>query len=274
MGELTGAGLVRPRALLLDFGGVVVTTVRRPSWSAELAAEIHACLPARGRAALSVERIGTDIESGAAADSRWKDAMSRPREPRELTHREFWADFVAADWPAPALAWVTIEATALCRRMGELRAERTGRPGIEELLEAADAMGVPVAIVSNALSGAVHRDHMQRHGLDKKVALQLYSDEVGIRKPHPGMITMATDALDVPVDTAWYVGDTFDRDVLCGRRAGVGAAVLMEARGTYDRPFVVPVEPDAVVADPPGLHRLLVAACAPRRDPTSGRHVP
>lgn len=256
MGELT---LVRPRALLLDFGGVVVTTAGRPTWQVELAAEIHERLP---EGAPSVERIRTDIAAGAVADSAWKNAMSRPREPRELTHREFWADFVAADWPAAALAWVTAEATALCKRMGELRSVRTDRPGIGELLDAAGALGVPVGIVSNALSGAVHRDHMERHGLDKKVALQLYSDEVGIRKPHPGMITTAARALGAPVGATWYVGDNFDRDVLCGRRAGVGAAVLMEDTGTYDRPFPVPVEPDAVVADPYGLLALMERACA------------
>lgn len=276
MGELTPSPprLVRPRALLLDFGGVVVTGSPRPTWAAELAAEIRADLVAAGGTTLDLDRIRTDVESGVVAEGHWKDAMSRPLEPRELTHREFWADFVAADWPAPALAFVTAEATALCRRMGELRQERTDRPGIHELLDAASTLRVPVAIVSNAQSGAVHRDHLQRRGLDKRVALQVYSDEVGIRKPHPGMITTATDALGVPVATAWYVGDNFDRDVLCGRRAGVGAAVLMEAAGTYDRPYPVPVEPDAVVADPHGLRELLVAACAHPADRTCGEGTP
>jgi HAD superfamily hydrolase (TIGR01549 family) len=254
--------LNRPEALLLDFGGVVVTTTRRPTWSADLAGEIHDRLVASGCTALSVEQVRIDIESGAIADAHWKNAMSRPREPRELTHREFWADFVAADWPPAALAWVTAEATALCRRKGELRQDRTNRSGIHELLDAAAAIGVPVGIVSNALSGAVHRDHMERHGLDKRVAVQVYSDEVGIRKPHPGMITMAAAALGVPVERTWYVGDNYDRDVLCGRRAGVGAAVLMTAAGTEDRPFPVSAEPDAVVADPAALRELLLAACA------------
>jgi hypothetical protein len=96
--------------------------------------------------------------------------MSRPHAPAELTHREFWRDFVAADWPAQARELVSIEATPLCKLMGELRQ---------------------------------------------------------------------------------------DRDVVCGRRAGAGGVILMEARGTYERPYVVRDTPDATVADPGELTRLL-----------------
>ncbi|WP_327639800.1 HAD-IA family hydrolase [Kribbella sp. NBC_00482] len=245
--------LITPAALLLDFGGVVVTTTKRPTWSTDLAAEIHAELGRSGPPTLTVDEIRNDIEAGAVADSGWKNAMSRPAAPRELTHREFWADFVAADWPAGPRAWVTAHATILCKRMGELRSDRRQRDGIPELLDTATAAGIPVAIVSNALSGAVHRDYLDRTGLVKQFALQIYSDEVGIRKPNPEMIWLAARALDIEVERTWYVGDNFDRDVLCGRRAGVGAAILMEAKGTYKRPFQVRAEPDAVV---PGAHEL------------------
>jgi phosphoglycolate phosphatase-like HAD superfamily hydrolase len=103
---------------------------------------------------------------------------------------------------------------------------------------------------------------MAEHGLDKRVVLQVYSDEVAVRKPNPEMIRIAARALDTDPGACWYVGDNYDRDVLCGRRAGVGAAILMEARGTYDRPYIVQAEPDAVVADPDGLRELLLGATA------------
>jgi len=249
--------LIRPAALLLDFGGVLVATTKRADWSSELAAELSEQF---GPAGLSIDDIRTDIEAGAAADSAWKNAMSRPAAPRELTHREFWAEFVAADWPIGPRSWVTAHATALCKRMGEVRQDREHRPGIPELLDAAAAAGIPVAVVSNALSGAVHRDYLDRTGLVKQLALQVYSDEVGIRKPNPEMIHLAARALGVPVEQTWYVGDNFDRDVVCGRRAGVGATILMEAPGTYDRPYVVRAVPDAVVPDADGLRALLLAS--------------
>ena len=254
--------LIRPAALLLDFGGVVVATTNRPSWPEELAAELHRDLTAAGCHELSHEDIVSDLKAAAAADSHWKNAMSRPAAPAEMTAHRYWTEFVAADWPPAALAFVTAHALVLCHRQGELRQDRETRPGMDELLDAADGFGLPVAIVSNALSGSVHRDYLRNTGLDKRLALQVYSDEAGVRKPNPEMIHLAARALGVPASRTWYVGDNFDRDVLCGRRAGVGASVLMEARGTYERPYVVRVQPDAVVADPYGLRDLLTAAFA------------
>ncbi|WP_433004238.1 HAD family hydrolase [Kribbella sp. CA-294648] len=248
--------LTRPAALLLDFGGVLVSTTRRADWSSELAAELHEQLRTYE---LSVDEIRSDLEAGAAADSAWKNAMSRPAAPRELTHREYWADFVAADWPAAPRAWVIAHATALCKRLGEVRQDRAHRDGIPELLDTAADAGIPVAVVSNALSGAVHRDYLDRTGLVKHLALQVYSDEVGLRKPNPELILLATRALGVPVEQTWYVGDNFDRDVVCGRRAGAGSVILMEAPGTYDRPYVVRAVPDAVVPGAGELRSLLLA---------------
>jgi N-acetyl-D-muramate 6-phosphate phosphatase len=57
-----------------------------------------------------------------------------------------------------------------------------------------------------------------------------------------------------PAD-AWYVGDNFDRDVLCGQRAGIGGNILMEASGTYDMPYQLTLKPGAIVANPRGLLR-------------------
>ncbi|ADB32906.1 HAD-superfamily hydrolase, subfamily IA, variant 1 [Kribbella flavida DSM 17836] len=252
--------LITPEALLLDFGGVLVATTGRPGWAGELAAELSDQLSRAGTPELTVDEIRTDLEAGAAADSYWKNAMSRPPTPRELTHREFWTDFVAADWPPGPRAWVTAHASVLCRRMGELRQHRAHREGIPELLDTAAAAGIPVGVVSNALSGAVHRDYLERTGLVKQLAVQIYSDEMGIRKPHPELILLAARALGVPVGRTWYVGDNFDRDVLCARRAGAGAAVLMEAPGTYQRPYAVRAVPDAIVPDPVALRTLLLEA--------------
>lgn len=253
MGQLT-----RPTALLLDFGGVVVATTRRPTWANDMATELHAALAAAGCHALTVEHIEADLKAGSTADAHWKNAMSRPAGPREMTYLRFWTDFVAADWPDAAQAFVTAHAQPLCHRLGELKQDRATRAGMSELFDACEEFGIRVGIVSNALAGSVHRDYMAAHSLDKRVAVQVYSDEVAVRKPNPEMIRIAARALAAEPAACWYVGDNYDRDVLCGRRAGVGATVLMEARGTYDRPYVVQAEPDAVVADPHGLLELLL----------------
>jgi HAD superfamily hydrolase (TIGR01549 family) len=259
--------LTVPEALLLDFGGVVSGSSKRPDWTRRLAEEVHRQLVGAGFHGLTPEQITIDIEAGSAADRAWKAAMSRPFAPEEMTHLRYWTELIAGDWPEQARALVTAHATELCRMQGELRMERSPREGIEELLRDAASAGIRCGIVSNALSGAVHRAFMERTGLDKRVALQLYSDEVGIRKPNPEMILMAARALGTAPSACWYVGDTFDRDVVCGRRAAVGAVILMEAPGTYRRPYPVRDLPDAVVSGPPALRRLLDRVLVERSNP-------
>ncbi|NJP98691.1 HAD family hydrolase [Nonomuraea sp. FMUSA5-5] len=251
------AVLTSPKALLLDFGGVLVETAGRPGWAAELAADVHALLERAGFDGLSPAEIETDIRAGARADSQWKDSTSRQYAPQEMTHRRFWAEFVATDWPEQARELVTAEASPLCRRMGELRSERALRPGVKELLAACWARGVRPAVVSNALCGLVHRDFLTRNGLDGQVAVQVYSDEAGVRKPNPELIHLACRALAVDPGEVWYVGDNYDRDVVCGVRAGAGATVLMVSPSTDKIPYEVRQRPHATVDNPLGLLRLL-----------------
>lgn len=251
----TARQLAAPKALLLDFGGVIVSTTHNPGWQERLGVHVRGLLDLAGVSAggHSVDQIANDIKAGGIADSHWKDAMSRPFAPRELRHEEFWGDFVAGDWPKAARDVVVAEATELCRQMGHMKSTRVLRNGMLDLLDAADAAGVPVGIVSNALSGQVHLDFLEDHGLTGRFAVKVHSDEVKVRKPNPEMIFLATRALGIEPSEAWYVGDNFDRDVLCGQRAGIGGNILMEAKGTYDLPYELKLRPDAIVADPVGL---------------------
>ena len=66
-----------------------------------------------------------------------------------------------------------------------------------------------------------------------------------------------TDLPDVWRVALGPVGDNFDRDVLCGLRAGIGGNILMEAKGTYDMPYDLGVKPDAIVPSPRQLLALL-----------------
>src|SRR5579884_643094 len=244
------AELVAPQALLVDFGGVVFTTRKRPGGVAELAREVYDLLVQHGQTELDEPMVLEDIESGLTAWKAWKNAKSRPYAPRDVTHEEFWEDFVAADWPAASRQAVLERAFHLCYRLGILEAERTVRPSAVELLACAHDHGIGVGIVSNALCGQVHREAIEGAGIAKYIGAQIYSDEHLIRKPNPRMLQLAARRLGVAITQCWYVGDNFDRDVLCGRRAGVGGAILMVDQDTYDVPYKVRVEPDLVVQNP------------------------
>ena len=112
---------------------------------------------------------------------------------------------------------------------------------------------MPVGIVSNAHSGRAHRAILDQTGLTGRFAVQLYSDEVGIRKPHPGIIDLAARALGTSARRCWYVGDTLDRDVVAGRRAGVAAVMVTRSHHTDTPPFPVTERADLVVDEPGGI---------------------
>ncbi|MGY5766454.1 HAD-IIIA family hydrolase [Brachybacterium sp. DNPG3] len=251
--------LPAPRALLLDFGGVVVSTTSRAGWARELAAEI-----VRRAAALEVPLDAQDVEAsvraGRTALSLWKNAASRRLEPRELGSREIVADFLLADLPDSVRSALALDAADLLAMMALMVADHQVRPGVRELLAECRERGVRLAIVSNAHSGAAHRGILADEGLEDFFGVQVYSDEVGIRKPHPGMIGLAAGALGVDPADCWYVGDTLDRDVAAGRRAGAGAVVITRDRRTDTPPFDVVDRPDLVLEDPSGLLAPLRAA--------------
>jgi FMN phosphatase YigB (HAD superfamily) len=88
-------------------------------------------------------------------------------------------------------------------------------------------------------------------------AVQIYSDEAGVRKPNPQMIWNAADELGVAAEGCWFVGDSRRRDILCARRADVAYAVLMRSPRTARETGDGWPEPDATVDDGFGLLGLL-----------------
>ena len=85
----------RPRALLLDFGGVVFETSKRPEGRAELARLYGHILDDAGFE-IPHDRLAASIDAGLAALKYWKNASSRRLEPVELTHRQVITDFMVS----------------------------------------------------------------------------------------------------------------------------------------------------------------------------------
>jgi len=249
-----------PDALLLDFGGVIFETEKVPDGKRRLADALGARLE-RARIAVPAN-LEESLTAGLTALKHWKHAQSRRPEPLELAPREIVGDFLAADLPVRARALLVAEASDVLLEVTTTISEHAVRPGIRELLELADAQRIPVGIVSNAHSGRSHRRVLAAHGLGDRFVVQCYSDEVGLRKPHPGIIELAATACGTTTARSWYVGDTQDRDVVAGRRAGVGAVILTRSHHTDAPPFAVDGEADAVFDTPEGLTDALRAAIA------------
>ncbi|WP_026117012.1 HAD family hydrolase [Nocardiopsis valliformis] len=249
----------RPDALLLDFGGVVFQTRKRPEGRAESALHLHRVL-ARAGHHVAPERLRGSLDAGLAALKDWKNAAGRRRTPAELDHRTIWTDFLASDLDDRTREILAGSAADLLADMSPLISEHEVRPGIRELLDAARTLGVRAGIVSNAHSGRAHRRILGAAGLTDRFGVQVYSDEVGIRKPHPEMIALAARALGTVPERCWYVGDTQDRDVVAGRRAGTGAVILTRHHHTDTPPYPVRENADAVFDTPEGLVEPLLSS--------------
>ena len=245
-----------PRALLLDHGGVLMRSVKHPERMDAFAARVHAMTgPSSG---LDRAAVLASITAGRTAYRAWKNGLVRTPAPREIGHRELWEDFIAADWPPAARALVGAEATWLCRELILAESDKTVAPGMLETLRLARLHGVRTGVVSNTLVGALNRDLAHRFGTHPLLDVQVYSDETGRRKPDPEMIRLAARALSVDPADCWYVGDNHDRDVVCGKRAGVGTTILMRPVGRRD-PRAHP-RPDIELADGTELLDLLRTA--------------
>jgi HAD superfamily hydrolase (TIGR01549 family) len=244
---------------LLDFGGVLVDIVHRAGALREVALEVHSLLRRERANGIDAARVERDIRAAWEAYDRWKSAEGRRAHPREIAHREFWTDFVAADWPATARDVVSEHATELCERLDVATKDRPPKPDALHTLRGLADRGLRAAIVSNALCGAGSRKLVRAYGFEPYLAAQVYSDEAGVRKPNPDLFASAAGLLGADLGRCWYVGDTIDRDVLGARRAGVAKVILLPSRQT-GRGLDAIAEPDATIARPSDLLALLPAS--------------
>jgi HAD superfamily hydrolase (TIGR01509 family) len=267
----------RPEALLLDFGGVLLTTSKRTGGTETMAQHLAEVLARAGHHRTEAELVDV-LQGGKKALKDWKNAASRRLEPTELDHRTIWREFYGSPLTPAEREVLAGSAGTLQHVLTRTLTDHAVRPGVRDLLALARDLGVPVGVVSNAHSGRAHREIMAETGLAPLVAVQVYSDEVGIRKPNPGIIELAARALGTTAQRSWYVGDTFDRDVAAGRRARAGAVILTRDHHTDHPPFAVADLPDADLPDPRGVVDLLRATSpAPIPDlsgPGSGNPAP
>lgn len=230
-----------PSAVLFDYGGVLAEVRSPADGPSRLAAHVVELL-ARAGCPMDQVDVLADLEVGLRAFDGLKRGQSRLPDPRETRPRELW-DLVACDWePAPRAALLA-SATPLCRLLERTVIERPARPDAATVLELLRSSGVRTALVCNCLSGDAARDQLDEDGLTGLLDVELYSDEVGYRKPGPTLLRTALEALGTDAADAWMVGDKIDRDVLAARRAGIGTAVLVRtASGPGTR--LRGVEPD------------------------------
>ncbi|MCK6462080.1 MAG: HAD family hydrolase [Planctomycetes bacterium] len=115
--------------------------------------------------------------------------------------------------PAPLAA----EAEILCWESG-VRMEPM--PGAREALAAFRAARIPVGAVSNTrFSEPAWLHAMALHGL--AIDFVVSSADVKARKPDPAIFEAALGRLGLPAGDVWFVGDSYEKDVLGAAAAGL-----------------------------------------------------
>jgi putative hydrolase of the HAD superfamily len=99
----------------------------------------------------------------------------------------------------------------------------------------------------------VVRRHLERVGLLEPLNAQIFSDEVGVPKPHARIFRATLDALGVRPEETVHVGDLLKNDVGGARALGMRSVRI---RSSHDDREALP-EADGVADSHAALQRLL-----------------
>jgi len=127
--------------------------------------------------------------------------------------------------------------------------------GAVETVAALARVGVPAALICDTglTPGRVVREHLARLGLLEGLRAQIFSDEVGVPKPHERVFRTALGALGVAASGAFHVGDLLRTDVAGARNVGMRSVRL---RAAHDDATLLP-EADHVAASHAELRVIL-----------------
>jgi len=104
-------------------------------------------------------------------------------------------------------------------------------PDARALLRGVRERGLAVGVVSNAIDpGVLLREDMELHGIADLIDVAVFSSELGIRKPHPGIYRHVLNRLDVEPSRALFVGDRVLEDVVGPSRAGMRTCLAVHFR--------------------------------------------
>lgn len=214
--------------VLLDAGQTLIRELTPPgAVAAEAASGIGLDVPADVLAAAM---------ASASADvaSRWHRGPFWHREAnvRALFTNAYASALAAHGGPTPAAVdarWAAL-ADAIYDAYSHARHWQVF-DDVAETLTALDRGGVPVAIVSDWGHGleAILLDLALGHHIQAIVV----SSRVGIAKPEPALFEMALRRLGIGAAGAVHVGDTYVKDVVGARAAGI-TPVLVDRERRYD----------------------------------------
>lgn len=185
-----------PDAVFFDLDGTLVDT------APDFYTVINATLAEAGHEPVSFAEVREQVSNGARA----MIGLGFGLEPGEEGF-EYWLN------------------RFLDRYADHLAVDTTLFPGMDELLGALDARGIPWGIVTNKPSRFTY-PVLEGLGLSARVGPVICPDDVSQRKPDPEGLLMAAAQAGVDPLRCIYVGD-HDRDIAAGRNAGMTTIAVL-----------------------------------------------
>jgi putative hydrolase of the HAD superfamily len=192
-----------PRALVLDFGGVVTRTLFETHELTERALGLPA---------------GTLAWRGPFDPA--SDLLWRAMQADEISERDYWLERTREVGQLVGEDWDRME--TFVRRARGADPQAVVRPQADAAIRAAHAAGVRLAILSNELDlfyGADFRARLPLLSLFETIVDATYS---GVLKPDPRAYAAVAEALDLPARACVFVDDQH-RNVTGAHAAGMRA---------------------------------------------------
>ncbi len=160
-------------------------------------------------------------------------------------HKALRAQWTFADW---GVELSREEALAFQAAYAQAQERIEPYPEAVEALRVVREAGIPLGVISNG-DGAHQRHKLALLGLDAFVGEKnvVVSGECGANKPSPVPFREMERRLGVSEGDIWYVGDTYETDIIGAKQAG-WKALWVDVRGR-EVPDV-PERPDMVVHNP------------------------
>jgi len=248
------------QAVFFDMGGTIDTHFHDQTVGLAVTEELRSLLARAGLdfATHTTEELYKQIRAGLTRYRVWREETLF-----ELPPERIWREFVLAEFHvAPHQLNAVAEELALT--IDTRFMQRQMRPEIPEVLDALQASGYKLGVISNIQSRGQVPGDLRRYNLMQYFDPIVMSSVYGRRKPDPSIFHHAAALAQTPTSACVYVGDRISRDIEGARRAGYGLAV--QIRHDYkegDDPEEP--RPDAVIDD---MRELLDILDQARRRPS------